>query len=101
MLWAVTQRVALLEMLRAVDAVVVTTEERRRWLRSRRWLPRRPVAFAPVFSNLPPPRVSSAASAQAGTPAVLGMFGYPSDGSAEVVLRHCSGCRARRRRCSG
>ncbi len=87
MLWASTQRVALVEMLRAVDAVVVTTEERRRWLRSRRWLPRRPVAFAPVFSNLPPPRESGAASSADASPAVLGMFGYPFDSSAELVLR--------------
>ncbi len=86
-LWAVTQRLALLEMLRAVDAVLVTTEERRRWLRSRRWLPRRPVAFAPVFSNLPRPRGNSAASSHAASPAVLGVFGYASDGSAEIVLR--------------
>lgn len=86
-LWALTQRVALLEMLRAVDAVLVTTEERRRWLRSRRWLPQRPVAFAPVFSNLPQPRVSSAVPSPAASPAVLGVFGYSNDGSAEVVLR--------------
>lgn len=84
--WASSQRLALLEMLRPVDAVLVTTEERRRWLRSRRWLPRRPVAFAPVFSNLPQPRVMSAALSHPDSPAVLGMFGYPYDSSAELVL---------------
>src|SRR5581483_8510836 len=89
-LWASTQRLALLETLRAVDAVVVTTEERRRWLRSRRWLPRRPVAFAPVFSNLPQPRVSADPSSHAASPAVLAMFGYPHDSSAEVILRALS-----------
>src|SRR3954451_11597462 len=87
LLWAVTQRAALLELMRAVDAVIVTTQERVTWLESRRWLPRRPVAFAPVFSNLPAPREPAAAPHPAATPPVLGMFGYLYDGSADVVLR--------------
>ena len=36
-------------------ASVATTEERADGCVPRRWLPRRPVAFAPVFSNLPAP----------------------------------------------
>jgi glycosyltransferase involved in cell wall biosynthesis len=31
----------------------VTTERRRQWLSNRRWLPRRPVEFVPIPSNLP------------------------------------------------
>ena len=88
-LWAGSQRLALLELVRVVDAAVATTEERRDWLSHAWWLPRRPAAFAPVFSNLPEPsagvRTAAAGSAE-GRPAI-GMFGYHYDGSGEFVLR--------------
>ena len=69
--WAVTQRVLLIDLLRASAGVVLTTEFREEWLASRVWLPRRPAAVAPVFSNLPPPRAALERSER-----VLGMFGY-------------------------
>ena len=74
--WAATQRAALAALVRASAAVIVTTEERVGWLHSRRWLPDRPAAFAPVYSNLPPP-----------APGVqvddlrLGLFGYAYEGA--------------------
>jgi hypothetical protein len=81
--WAATQRVALIDAMRASSAVVVSADPRASWLRSRRWLPDRPVSVAPVFSNLPP------AGADAG-PVVadqLGLFGYAHEGvDAETVL---------------
>ncbi len=51
--WAVSQRMRLIGVMRASAAVVVTTGQRAEWLESRRWLAKRPVAVAPVFSNLP------------------------------------------------
>ncbi len=84
LMWATTQRVALFELVRAIDAAVVTTEDRRDWLSGRRWLPRRPVAFAPVFSNLPPP---SGRPHEPRPRPVVGQFGYHYDGSGEFVLQ--------------
>jgi hypothetical protein len=89
LLWAGTQRVALLELVRACDGIVVTTEDRREWLATRRWLPRRPVAFAPVFSNLPAPGGGGGEPETGSEPRrpVVGQFGYSYDGSAEFVLQ--------------
>jgi len=84
LLWATTQRLALVQLMRAIDAAVVTTEDRREWLAGSRWLPRRPVAFAPVFSNLPPP---SGRPREPGPRPVVGQFGYHYDGSGEFVLQ--------------
>src|SRR5262245_2104563 len=53
--WAVTQRAELVEVMRASDALLTTTDFQADWLRSRPWLARRPIAVAPVFSNLPAP----------------------------------------------
>jgi hypothetical protein len=53
--WALTQRALLIDVLRSSAAVLLTTDFRARWLASRPWLPRRPAAVAPVFSNLPAP----------------------------------------------
>jgi glycosyltransferase involved in cell wall biosynthesis len=75
-IWAVTQRAALIEVMRASTAVVVTTDFRAEWLASRRWLPRRPSVVAPVFSNLPAP---AAASSAQGPPQRVGIFGYSYD----------------------
>lgn len=80
--WALTQRVALIALLRASAGVVVTTDYRAGWLSSRRWLPRRAQGVAPVYSNLPE------ASTQA-RPAEdrIGLFGYSYEGVAlELVL---------------
>jgi glycosyltransferase involved in cell wall biosynthesis len=83
-IWAVTQRAALIEVMRASTAVVVTTEFRADWLASRRWLPRRPSVVAPVFSNLPAPAVASSGE---GPPQRVGIFGYSYDrGTVSLVL---------------
>jgi glycosyltransferase involved in cell wall biosynthesis len=84
LMWATTQRLALFELVNAIDAALVTTEDRREWLAGRRWLPRRPVAFAPVFSNLPPP---SGRQREDRSRPVVGQFGYHYDGSGEFVLQ--------------
>ncbi|MCW3028228.1 MAG: hypothetical protein JWN81_1439 [Solirubrobacterales bacterium] len=81
-LWALTQRAALIGVMRAAGAVVVTTDYRAQWLASRRWLPQRRVIFAPVFSNLPPP-VAGAADRQSP---VVGLFGYSSEEAVPLVL---------------
>ncbi len=74
--WAVSQRAALLALMRSAGAAVVTTEQRVEWLQSRRWLPRRPVAFAPVYSNLPPPGPDLQVDELR-----LGLFGYAYEGA--------------------
>jgi glycosyltransferase involved in cell wall biosynthesis len=71
--WAVTQRAALLGVMRASAAAVVTTSWRADWLGSRAWLPWRRVAVAPIFSNLPPP---AAGARPHGPLSVVGLFGY-------------------------
>lgn len=80
--WAATQRAALVGVIRTSATVVVTSDERADWLRTRVWLPRRPTAVAPVFSNLPAPTTSSRVSALR-----LGLFGYAHEGAdLETVL---------------
>lgn len=72
---AIAQRMALVPLVRACSALVVTTEERAEWLRSRWWLMRRPVTVAPVCSNLP-------TGARFPPPAAgnrVAMFGYDRD----------------------
>jgi glycosyltransferase involved in cell wall biosynthesis len=71
--WAATQRLAFIHVLRCSAAVLVTTEDRAHWITRRRWLPTRPTAFAPVFSNLPSP------SPTAVRPGEIGLFGYSFD----------------------
>ncbi len=75
--WAVAQRALLLEVMRASSGVVVTADARAEWLRSRRWLPRRPIAVAPVFSNLPQSLVAAPAVDE---PTTVGLFGYAYEG---------------------
>jgi glycosyltransferase involved in cell wall biosynthesis len=71
--WAVTQRAALVGVMRASAAAMVTTSWRADWLASRVWLPSRRIAVAPIFSNLPAP----AAGAHPDDPVpVVGLFGY-------------------------
>ncbi len=76
--WALTQRAALIEVVRLSRGLVVTTTQRAAWFHSRRWLARRPTVLAPVFSNLPTP---------SGRPAerherLIGLFGYSYQGAA-------------------
>ncbi len=80
--WAVTQRAALIELVRASGAIAVTTDDRARWLRSRRWLPRRDITVTPIFSNLPP--ATETATPHNATP-TIGIFGY-SYGAAVSTL---------------
>jgi glycosyltransferase involved in cell wall biosynthesis len=71
--WALTQRAALIDVMRASRAAIVTADFRADWLHSRRWLPRREVALAPVFSNLPAPRLMQRTERREQ---VIGLFGY-------------------------
>lgn len=91
---AMTQRAVLLPLVAASTAVVVTTEERRNWLRSRQWLPFRPVIWAPVFSNVP---ARSQASNTSGSTALrVGVFGYGHESQhRDVVVRAVSGAASR------
>jgi len=81
--WAVTQRAVMLELMRACSSAIVTTDWRASWLRTRPWLPKRPVLMAPVFSNLPAP--SPAAPRHRPGP-VIGLFGYSYQGAAVSLV---------------
>ena len=72
-LWALTQRAALIGVMRVCAGALVTTDFRADWLGSRPWLPRRPVVFAPVYSNLPAPRIRQPPDRDVP---VIGLFGY-------------------------
>jgi len=87
-LWALAQRPAVLGLVRASSAVIVTADFRADWLNGRWWLPRRDVRVAPVFSNLPPARPPPGAQAGANIERdVVGLFGYSYGGVAiEAVL---------------
>jgi glycosyltransferase involved in cell wall biosynthesis len=82
-MWALTHRAVLIEVIRACSAAIVTADFRAEWLASRPWLPRRPVAVAPVFSNLPTP-VSRPQRQR--SPAVIGLFGYSEPATAALVV---------------
>src|SRR5579862_7724478 len=79
--WAASQRLALMPLVRASSGLVVTVEERAAWLRERCWLPRRATLITPVFSTLPETATSS--SRRIGSIRV-GMFGYPMS-SAQLI----------------
>lgn len=75
---ATTQRLVLLPLVHRSAALVVNSDNVMEWLYSRRWLPHRPAAMVPVFSNLPP-RIAKQASPSIGSsPPSLGIFGYGS-----------------------
>lgn len=74
---AATQRAALLPLVGACDAVVVTTEDRLRWLETRRWLPRRAVVCAPVFSNIRP---NPSRVLPQEIPGRIGVFSFGAEG---------------------
>jgi glycosyltransferase involved in cell wall biosynthesis len=84
--WALTQRAALVDVMRVSTAVVLTADFQAEWVASRRWLPRRRAAIAPVFSNLPPARTGALAdggprsSSEERSAATIGLFGYASEG---------------------
>jgi glycosyltransferase involved in cell wall biosynthesis len=82
--WALTQRALLVSVMRASAAVLVTAPFRAEWLGSRAWLPRRPIAMAPVFSNLPAPAPSDAPAGRDGH--VIGLFGYAYEGAAVSLV---------------
>ncbi len=96
--WAMTQRLALIAIMRDCAAGLLTADFRVQWLASRRWLARRPLAMAPVFSNLPPPSstprggdfdpIGAGARSHAGHhERHVGVFGYAFEGAAiELVL---------------
>ncbi|MGC2375030.1 MAG: glycosyltransferase family 4 protein, partial [Solirubrobacteraceae bacterium] len=81
--WAIAHRALLVEVMSVCTAAIVTTDWRAEWLATRRWLPQRPVALAPVFSNLPPP---TARPCPARDATVLGMFGYSYDEPAIALV---------------
>ena len=82
--WSVTQNALLVEVMRACTAAVVTAPFRAEHLESRRWLARRPVAFAPVFSNLPAPASPRSRTDREGH--VVGLFGYAYQGAASSLV---------------
>ncbi len=81
--WALSQRALLVEVMSASAAVVVTAAFRGDWLATRRWLPQRRVAVAPVFSNLPPSVVEPRPG---GAVPVVGLFGYSHEGASVAVV---------------
>lgn len=82
-LWAITQRVALRQLLRSSAGVIVTADFQRDWLTSSRWLPARPTLMAPVFSNLPAPLARHDGGHEQ---ARIGLFGYAYQGSEMAVV---------------
>jgi len=82
--WALSQRALLVAVMRASTAALVTIDSRAGWLTSRPWLPRRAVAFAPVFSNLP--TALTAAVPAGGERPRIGLFGYSHEGSAVALV---------------
>jgi glycosyltransferase involved in cell wall biosynthesis len=81
--WALSQRALLIEVMRASSAVVATADFRIDWLASRRWLPKREAALAPVFSNLPVPTLEQRRQRRGG---VVGLFGYSYEGAAVSLV---------------
>jgi glycosyltransferase involved in cell wall biosynthesis len=81
--WALTQRAALYELIRACSAAVASTDFRVAALASERWLPRRPVALAPIYSNLPAPRT---APRRQRSGHVIGLFGYAFESAAVALV---------------
>jgi glycosyltransferase involved in cell wall biosynthesis len=75
--WALSQRAALRAAARGSTALIVTTEDRLDWLQTRRWLPRRPVLVAPVFSNVPPAPPTRERSGDGELR--VGVFGFGSE----------------------
>jgi glycosyltransferase involved in cell wall biosynthesis len=82
--WALSQRALLIDVMRASDGLITTTDFQAEWLASRRWLAKRPVAVAPVFSNLPAPCAMLRGESPVPT---IGLFGYAyGDATVAVVV---------------
>jgi glycosyltransferase involved in cell wall biosynthesis len=81
--WAIAHRVTFPSVWRACARAIVTTEERAQWLKSRRWLPSRPISFLPVCSNLPAVRPDNRPRDDLS----IGVFGFQADRRlAELVV---------------
>jgi glycosyltransferase involved in cell wall biosynthesis len=81
--WALSHRLLLRGVMRACSAVVVTTDFRAEWLRTRAWLPRRTVALAPVYSGLP---VADTGAPSERERPLIGLFGYAHEGVVKDVV---------------
>ncbi len=81
--WAASQRMLLIDVVRASTAVIVTADFRAQWLASRPWLPKRPVIVAPVFSNLPPPANGTRPDRARR---LIGLFGYSHQGAGVALV---------------
>jgi len=91
---ALTQRAALIPLVRASASVIVTTAGRLEMLESRPWLPHRPIEVLPVFSNIPR---SASASVTTRTGRV-GVFSFGAEGlAALLVTRAVADVAAKRR----
>ncbi|HEX3510314.1 MAG TPA: glycosyltransferase [Solirubrobacteraceae bacterium] len=91
-IWAVSQRAVMARVIGSADAVLVTAHSRGEWLQTRPWLPRRPIAVAPVYSNLPPPAMIAE---RPEPPRVIGLFGYAYQGAAvELIVGALASLRA-------
>lgn len=94
--WALAHRGLLVELAEISGALLVTTDFRLQWLSSRRWLPRRPLALAPVFSNLPPPTpLRPHAELKRGI--AIGLFGYSYDAAAIALVLDAIGMLSQQR----
>ena len=83
--WGISQRAVLRILVRNSTSLVVTTSQRRDWIASRRYLPDRPTAVSPVFSNLPPP---TSRTLSKGSKILIGLFGYGQEGTTiELTLQ--------------
>ena len=74
--FALTQRLALVPVLRASSLAVVTTEERRRWIADQWWLPSVATTFQPVFSTVPRCAPADERPRVTGPASRIGVFGY-------------------------
>ena len=91
-LQALTQRVALVPLVAASRAIVVTTPERVQWLQTRRWLPRRPINCTPIFSNIGPVPGSDHVDE---VPGRVGVFSFGAESlEAETVVSAIADLRA-------
>jgi hypothetical protein len=88
---AAGHRAALLTVVRAADATVLTSRPRERWLISRRWLPPRPRACIPVCATLP-----TVAATQTSGDGRIGVLGFGTDDARpDVVVGAARELRAR------
>jgi glycosyltransferase involved in cell wall biosynthesis len=82
-LQGLTQRAALMPVLRAASGAIVTTQDRADWLSTRRWLAKVPLEFVPVPANVP--RTAFDEPVPNGA-LRIGVFGFRSDGHVTDVV---------------